>query len=140
MLEADRFLAEDVDQRGSHELDHLLSRGEALVDLGPLRPLLHVFHERLDDLQRHIRLEQRKADLAQNLVNLFLVESPTAAQAREDVIEAAGQGVEHRSRLSRGERHGFCGHPKATPTRAKTIPATMRTYWNDRARPGSEMK
>ena len=45
-----------------------------------------------------VGLEQRRADLAQGLVDVGVAEPAPAAEAAEDPLEAVGQGVEHAER------------------------------------------
>src|SRR3954465_7742569 len=136
------------------DLDDLLARVELADDLGAEAALLDGRRELLDDLEVHVGLEQREADLAHGLVDVVLGQRPMGADVGERLLELLGKGVEHWiASVRRNARHAArhrevpsvtphvriptptdCGaHPGRGPRRAGELPdATparpMRTY------------
>src|SRR5439155_4913603 len=91
----ERLAAEGLHELVVHDLDDLLRRREALRQVGADALLLDASDEALYDLEVDVGLEQREPDLAQDLVDLGLAHTAAASQAREDRVEAVGEGVEH---------------------------------------------
>ena len=73
--------AERRDELFVDDLDDLLTRAEALGDLGAGRALLQASDEALDDADVHVGLEQREPDLASHLVDVGRRELPPAPAA-----------------------------------------------------------
>ena len=71
--------------------DHLRGR-EALEHIRPRRALGHLAHKVLDDLEVHVRLEQRELDLTHGLLDVGLREPALAAQAFERLGQLVRQG------------------------------------------------
>jgi len=65
-------LAQRIDQFFVDDLDHLLGRFQALLDLGTNRALFHAVDEVLGDLQVDVGLQQRHAHFAQRGRDVFL--------------------------------------------------------------------
>ncbi len=84
-----------VDELLVDDLDDLLGRVEGLRDLVAEGPLRSRAHERADDGQGHVGLEQGPPDLAHGGIDVGLGETALAAQVLEGGCEAVGQGAEH---------------------------------------------
>ena len=83
--------AHERDELLVHDLDDLLRRREALHDLGAQGALLDVRHELAHDLEVHVSLEQREADLAHGGVDVLGGELAVAFEALHDGLEAICQ-------------------------------------------------
>ena len=77
------------------DLHDLLARRQAPEDVLPERALLDRRGEVAGDLEVHVGLEEREANLAHRLRDRLLVEAPTAAEAAERGLKLVGEGVEH---------------------------------------------
>jgi hypothetical protein len=89
--------AHQLGQLVGHDLHDLLARVERLEHVLAERPLLYRRGELLDDLEVHVRLEQREAHLAHRLVHVVLGQLAARADVAEGALEAVGEGVEHMS-------------------------------------------
>ena len=70
---------------GRQRLEHVLAE----------RAFAHTGREVLDDAEVHVRLEQRKADLAHRAGDRLFVQRPPLAEVAERALQAVGQAVEH---------------------------------------------
>ena len=77
------------------DLHDLLARRQALEDVLPERALLHRRGEVAGDLEVHVRLEERQANLAHRLGDGLLVEASAATEAAERGLKLVGERVEH---------------------------------------------
>ena len=75
-------------------VDELLARIDPLDDLVTQRLFLNALEETLDDGQRHVRLEERNADLAQRVFDVLFGELPST-EITPDAAEAFGEVLEH---------------------------------------------
>jgi hypothetical protein len=83
-VERAHALAHHLDEFVVDDLDECLARREALVDFLADHPRPDTVDERLDDGQRHVRLEQRHAHLPQRVPDVFLGQAATPAQSVDD--------------------------------------------------------
>ncbi len=81
------------------DADERLSRRQRADDLVADRLLPHVRDEFLDDGQRDVGLEQRKANFAQRVGDVGVGETRFAAQLFDDARESLREIVEHRIRF-----------------------------------------
>ena len=88
--------AEHVDQSVVHDLDDLLRAGDRLEDLLAERALAHRRNELADDLEVHVGLEQRDADIAQRVLEVRFADARATPEALEGRIQLVGQLLEHR--------------------------------------------
>jgi len=89
--DADRLAAQGLDQLLVDDVDDLLRRVQRLVQVGADATLADAGHQVADDLEVDVGLEQRQADLAQDLVDLGLVEAATPTEPLEDAFETVGK-------------------------------------------------
>ena len=82
--EGGELFVDDLDDhlRGREALEHIRARGA----------LGHLAHKVLDDLEVHVRLEQRELDLTHGLLYIGLREPALAAQAFERLGQLVRQG------------------------------------------------
>ena len=73
----------------------LLVRRQALEDVLVDRPIAHAIDERLDDLEVDVGFEQRQPDFPERQLDGLLREPALSANIAENVLEAAGKGLEH---------------------------------------------
>ena len=111
--------AQHLDQMVVDDLDHHLGRGDRAQHLLAQRLFAHRGDKIADHRQRHIGFEQRQPDLAQRGGDIILAQRAMAAQPVEDVAEAVGQAVEHKSSRNGGPkthrasaRHSRTGGPR----------------------------
>ena len=71
-----------------HDLDDLLTGGEALGHLGADRTLLDPCDEVLDNNEVDVRLEKRDPDLAQRTVHIVFGKADLAAEPVEEAPNA----------------------------------------------------
>src|SRR5213076_2451780 len=105
------------------ELHDLLAWVQRLEHVGAQRALLHRRRELLDDLEVHVRLEQREADRAHCLVDVVLGELAPRADVAEGGLEPLRERVEHRLlRLAGGARQPptLSRYPAASAVAATT--------------------
>ena len=89
---------EDVGEFLIDEFDDLLAGIERLRRLDADRTLANARHQVAHDTDVHVGLEQRGADLLQDLVDVGLGEATFAADSLEDAVETVGEIVEHDDR------------------------------------------
>ena len=77
------------------DLDDLLAGVELPDDLLAERPLLQRLRELADDLEVHVGLEQREADLAHGGVDVVLGQGAALADLGQRLLELLGKGVKH---------------------------------------------
>src|SRR3712207_8612288 len=70
------------------DLEDLLGRVQRPGDLGAERALLDVLDERPDDRKRHVRLEQRDADLARRGVDVRLGEPSLRSEEHTSELQS----------------------------------------------------
>src|SRR5262249_45384709 len=90
-----RGASEKLGKLPVHDLHDLLAWREALKDILSDRLLADALHEGPDDLEVHVRFEQRDADLPECFLNVLLGEAARTPEAVEDRLEALRQGFEH---------------------------------------------
>ena len=73
-----------------NDLDDLLCRVQRLVNGGAHSALAHTVSKSFNDRDVDVGFEQRDANLAQRLVDIFLAELALAAQPLEDVLKTIG--------------------------------------------------
>ncbi len=93
--EAERLTAQGGGELLVDDLDDLLGGGEAPGELGPGATQPDPLDEVADDLQADVGLEEGDPDLAQHLGDVGVAEAAASAKAREDPVEAVGEGLEH---------------------------------------------
>ena len=106
-------LAQRRQQLLVHDLDDLLRRREALHHLGADRALTHARHKLLDDLEVHVRFEQRQADLAQRDIHVLLGQPTARGELIKDGVQFGLQALEHIPPISRAKA-GLQAGPKVT--------------------------
>jgi hypothetical protein len=97
-LRRDEVAAAPAHQRGelvADDLHDLLAGVERLEDVLPERALLDRSGELLDDLEVHVRLEQRQPHLAHRLVDVVLGQLAARADVAESGLKPIGKRVEH---------------------------------------------
>jgi len=86
---------EDVGEFVADDLDDLLARIERLRQLETHGLLADSFDNGAGDSDVDVGLKQRRADLAQDLVDIAVGQAAFAAQLLEDAIKTIGQCVKH---------------------------------------------
>jgi len=92
-------LPKGLDQLLLHDLDHLLSRAEALGDLGSHGAFAHAVDQVPHDAVVDIGLQQGHAHVAHRLVDVGLSHHPVALELAESLLELLGKVLEHGPQL-----------------------------------------
>ena len=71
-----------------HDLDHLMSRGQALQDILTNCSRSNPFNEALDDLEIHIGLEQGDTNLLEGGSHIRFAQDPFSSELLNDSIES----------------------------------------------------
>ena len=87
--------AEQGHQLVVEDLDHHLARGDRAEDVLAEGLFLDVVDEGLDDLEVHVGIEQRAADLAQSLGDVLLGQAGLTADAADRFVELGAEILEH---------------------------------------------
>jgi len=83
-----------------HHTDQGLARGQGANDFLAKGLLLHGGNEVLDHRQRHVRLQQGEADLAQGVGNIGFRQTGFTPEGLHDTGEALSQIIEHGQEVS----------------------------------------
>ena len=83
------------DQLLVDDLDHLLTRRQAVEHVGADGLLADARDEVLDDLEVDVGLEQGQADLAHGGVDVGFADPAAAGQVAERLAQPVAEGVEH---------------------------------------------
>ena len=87
------------------DLDDHLAGGDGLHHLLADGTRTHLVDERAHDIERHVRLDQRTAHLAQSEIDIGLRQRAAPRQLVEYAAEAVGQALEHAVSVGRtGDR------------------------------------
>ena len=78
-----------------NDLDDLLGRVERLAQLFANGSLANTTDHVLGDVEVDVGLEKRQPDLAQDVIDIVLIELSTAADAAEDPVEPVRECLEH---------------------------------------------
>ena len=84
-IELDLALTHQAAELLMHDLDDLLSRGQARGDFLAHGPGAHAFHKGLDDLEVDVGPQKGELDFAQNLVDIGLGQLAAALEAAKDI-------------------------------------------------------
>ena len=95
-LQAGRLLAEYGDKFVADNFDDLVAGGERGHYFLADGFRLDLIDQLLDDFEVYVGLEQSETDLAQGLLNIFLVEDGLPAQGFKGTLELLGKILEHR--------------------------------------------
>jgi len=118
--------AEHLDERVVDDLHDLLRAGDRLEHLRAERALPDRRDELTDDLEVHVRFEQRDADVAERLLEIRLRDARAPAEALERDGQLVGELLEHPYRRRRAiARRGPCPCP-ATPLSTSASPTSVR--------------
>ncbi len=98
------------------DLHDLLAGRQALADVLAERPLAHLRHEALDDVEVDVRLEQRETHLAHGARDRLLVEDAAPAQVAERMLKLVGKRVEHGESV-----YWRLSGPRALPGRREVV-------------------
>ena len=90
-----RVRAQHLHELVVDDLDDLLAGRDRTDHLGPDGARPHLVGEGAHDLERHVGLEQRAADLAQRRVDVLLGQRAAARETVEDGGEFVGKAFEH---------------------------------------------
>ena len=93
-------------------------------------------HDRADDGDVDVGLEERGADLLHDLVDVGLGEATLAAEALDDPVEAVGEVVEHASAQATCRSTGSLGAAVATRWRSADV-QDRGARWRCRPRPST---
>ena len=94
-VETRRVFAQQRDQLVAHDLDHLLGGRERGEHFSANSLGANVLDQVVDDLQVDVGFEQRDADLAQSLGDVFFSERALAAKVLEDALQFVGKVLKH---------------------------------------------
>ena len=94
-LERAMLAAQGRRQLVANDLDYLLSRSEAPHYLIGERPPADSTEEVVDHLERHVGLQQCRADLIEGRVHLLGMELASRTKLPEDRVETVAQRIEH---------------------------------------------
>ena len=113
--------AQHLDQVIVHDLDHLVAGRHALQHVGADGLLAHARDEVLDHRERHVRLEQGDAHVAQRGVHVRLAQRAAPRQRLEDPVQPGRQTIEHVR----------CSRPNGWPAPARDTrgPASLLEGW-----------
>ena len=96
-IEVDVFTAEQFDHFVVHMFGELLARRHAVDHIGPHRLLAHTADEILYHLKMDVRFQQRHADIAQRVLNIFLRKFSVPAEIFEGFLKGLTEFGKHRS-------------------------------------------
>ena len=90
-----RLAAEHGGEFGVDDLDDLLRRVERLGEVGADGLCANAGEDVADDRDVDVGLEEGRADLAEDLVDVGFRQAALAAETFEDAVETVGKAVEH---------------------------------------------
>ena len=95
-LQLGRVFAENLDQFVAHDLDDLLARRKRGHDFLADGLGLNLVDELLDDFEVDVGFEQREADFAQRLLDIFFGEDGLSAEGLERALQFFLKILKHR--------------------------------------------